>query len=66
MKVTVNGQPRELDAAATVGTLVDAEVADRRGVAVAIDGEVLPRAEWDATTLEAGARVEVVGAVQGG
>ncbi len=66
MKVTVNGQPRELDAAATVGTLVDAEVADRRGVAVAIDGEVLPRAEWDATTLETGARVEVVGAVQGG
>ena len=66
MKVTVNGKPRELAESATVGTLVDAEVADRRGVAVAVDGEVLPRSEWDTTTLEGGARVEVVGAVQGG
>lgn len=66
MMVTVNGRPRELDAAATVGDLIDAEVADRRGVAVAVDGEVLPRAEWDTTNLDDGARVEVVGAVQGG
>lgn len=66
MKVTVNGQSRELDTAATVGALVDAEVADRRGVAIAVDGEVLPRAEWDTTTLTDGARVEIVGAVQGG
>jgi sulfur carrier protein len=37
-----------------------------RGVAVALDGEVLPRATWDAQTLRDGARVEVVGAIQGG
>jgi sulfur carrier protein len=37
-----------------------------RGVAVALDGEVLPRATWGAQTLQDGARVEVVGAIQGG
>jgi len=37
-----------------------------RGVAVALDGEVLPRATWDAQPLLDGARVEVVGAIQGG
>lgn len=37
-----------------------------RGVAVALDGEVLPRAQWDSQRLHDGARVEVVGAIQGG
>jgi sulfur carrier protein len=37
-----------------------------RGVAVALDGEVLPRGEWDTQRLQDGARVEVVGAIQGG
>ena len=66
MKVEVNGQPRELDDATTLGALVDAEVADRRGVAVAVDGEVAARDTWDERPLTDGARVEIVGAVQGG
>lgn len=67
MRITVNGHPRELDGGPhTVGALVDQEVADRRGVAVAVDGEVVPRAEWDDRVLVDGAAVELVGAVQGG
>lgn len=66
MKLTVNGQPRELDGPRTVGGLVDGEVADRRGVAVAVDGEVVPRAQWDERELVDGSAVEIVGAVQGG
>lgn len=66
MRIEVNGTTREVDDEATVGALVDTEVADRRGVAVALDGEVLPRADWDTTPLERGARIEIVGAVQGG
>ena len=66
MKVEVNGQLRELDAPTTLGVLVDREVADRRGVAVAVDGEVAARDTWDELTLTDGARVEIVGAVQGG
>ena len=37
-----------------------------RGVAVAVDAEVVPRGEWDTTELDDGARVEVLRAIQGG
>lgn len=66
MKITVNGHPRELDGPRAVGALVDREVADRRGVAVAVDGEMVPRAEWDDRELGDGMAVEILGAVQGG
>lgn len=38
----------------------------RLGVAVALDGEVVPRSRWAATELSAGHRLEIVTAVQGG
>lgn len=66
MRILVNGRWREVAEAVTVSELVDADVSDRRGVAVALDGEVVPRAAWDTTGLEDGAHVEIVGAVQGG
>jgi sulfur carrier protein len=68
MQVTVNGRTAELPEGATVATVV-AELelpAEGRGVAVAIDAEVVPRGAWDRTVLGEGARVEVVHAVQGG
>ena len=37
-----------------------------RGVAVAVDAEVVPRGQWDATQLHEGARVEILRAIQGG
>ena len=39
---------------------------ERRGVAVAVDGEVVPRSAWEQHRLTEGQRVEVVGAIQGG
>jgi sulfur carrier protein len=39
---------------------------ERRGVAVAVNGEVVPRSEWPASSLAAGARVEIVTAAAGG
>lgn len=66
MRVQVNGEDREVPADSTLGALVDTLVADRRGVAVALDGEVVPRSSWDTTPLDNGASIEVVGAVQGG
>ena len=68
----VNGEPYPLDDAPTVADLVarlvPAFAADRtaRGIAVAVDDAVLPRSAWETTTVHPGARVEVVGAVQGG
>lgn len=66
MRIQVNGRARDVEAALRVGTLVDDQVPDRRGVAVAVDGEVVPRAAWDTTGLYDGAEVEIVAAVQGG
>jgi sulfur carrier protein len=37
-----------------------------RGVAVAVDAEVVPRGQWEATELHDGARVEILRAIQGG
>ena len=37
-----------------------------RGVAVAVDAEVVPRGQWDSTELHEGARVEILRAIQGG
>jgi sulfur carrier protein len=39
---------------------------DARGVAVAVDGEVVPRARWELFALAEDARVEVLTAMQGG
>lgn len=66
--ITLNGEPRDLPAGATVADAVLASGApvDGRGVAVALDGEVLPRREWPLTSLEEGRQVEVLRAVQGG
>jgi sulfur carrier protein len=68
MTIELNGEPVELDAPATVSTVVAQSGADvsRRGVAVAVDGEVVPRSAWDNTNLSDGQRVEIVGAIQGG
>jgi sulfur carrier protein len=68
VNVTVNGEPRQLPAGATVASVV--ELLDvtpgARGVAVALDEEIVTRAQWADTTLHEGARLEVVAAIQGG
>ena len=68
MLVRVNGDARELAAGTTVAGVVAslAGIPDGRGVAVALDGEVVPRGRWGQTELADGARIEVVVAVQGG
>jgi sulfur carrier protein len=65
--VTLNGERRELGERATVETVVLAAGATNgRGVAVALDGEVVPRGEWATTEVRDGQQVEVLHAVQGG
>jgi sulfur carrier protein len=66
--VHVNGEPRDLEEGATVATVVDAldVPRGRRGVAVAVDAEVVPRPRWESRRLREGERVEVLTAIQGG
>jgi sulfur carrier protein len=64
--VTLNGEAHELPDDATVETAVRALGAPDDGVAVAVDGEVVPRGEWARTEVREGQQVEVLRAVQGG
>jgi sulfur carrier protein len=64
--ILLNGQPQPLAASTVAALLEQEEIADARGVAVALNGAVVPRAEWDRTPLNAGDAVEIVRARQGG
>ena len=64
--IRVNGEEAALELA-TVAELVASHVAaEARGIAVALNGAVLPRAKWTETRLTAGDRVAIVRARQGG
>ena len=66
--VTINGKLLSLPDGATVRDAVEASgtPANARGVAAAVDGEVVPRRKWAEISLDDGLEVEVLHAVQGG
>lgn len=68
MRLVLNGEAREVAEGATVADVVARlELpAGTRGVAVAVDAEVVPQSAWQRTELHEGATVEVLHAVQGG
>ena len=65
--VEVNGRPEEV-AAETVASLLAEKGVDAggRGIAVALNGAVVPRGRWAQTPVRAGDAVEIVQAKQGG
>ncbi len=68
MRVHVNGLARELPEGTTVLDVLEllAVAPQARGVAVALDAEVVPRSAWGEQRLLDGAHVEVLVAIQGG
>lgn len=67
MKLKLNGEERQLNAGASIPDVLGIlgfEAA--RGVAVAVNGDVVPRSEWEEFALSDGMRVEILRAVQGG
>jgi sulfur carrier protein len=66
MTLTVNGDRRELPPGTTLAELIGQLTETARGIAAAVDGEVVPRRAWPDRTLADGAVVEIVTAVQGG
>ena len=60
-KVEIDGPARVVDVLQRIGVTVHAA-----GVAVARNGEVVPRSAWATAGLSAGDRIEVLHAVQGG
>jgi len=67
VRIELNGVSRELPDGATLAEAArEAGALRGRGVAIALDGEVVPRVEWDSTPLADESKVEVLAAIQGG
>jgi sulfur carrier protein len=66
VRATVNGHAVELRAGATVADVVAEACESDRGVAVALDREVVPRSLWSSVVVPDGSHVEIVTAVAGG
>lgn len=68
MNLTLNGQPQTLDAdRLTVAALLDRlDIAQQKGVAVAVNNAVVPRSQWGEQQVGDGDAVEIIRATQGG
>jgi sulfur carrier protein len=66
VKLLVNGEACEVDDGMTVAALATSVLDRPKGVAVAVNGEVVPRSAWPTTALRDDDRVEVVTAKRGG
>lgn len=66
MKAKVNGDEWELPDGASIGDVMRRLGAPTAGIAVAHEGELVPRASWPDTPVKDGDSIEVLTAVQGG
>lgn len=66
MTLVVNGERRKLEAGITVSELVSTLGRESRGIAVAVNEELVPRRDWPVTKLREHDRVEVLTAAAGG
>ena len=65
-RATVNGEPAEIGPGTTVADIVAVWCPSGRGIAVARNGEVVPRSAWGGEPVRAGDAIEIVTAVAGG
>jgi sulfur carrier protein len=63
--IRVNGEKQDF-VDESVAELLERLSIETRGIAVAIDGEVVRRSEWSDTRIKSGAVIEIVTAVAGG
>jgi sulfur carrier protein len=66
MEIVINGTPHQVADEMSLERAVSLISQAATGIAVAVNGEVVRRASWPSTRLEAGDEVEVLIAVQGG
>jgi len=66
VQILVNGRAHGVAAGSTVDQVVAAVTDQESGIAVAVNGEVVPRRGWPATPVAEGDQIEIVTAVQGG
>ena len=66
VRITVNDEPRELPAEATVADLVAGLALGPRRIAIEVNRAVVPRAEYETVRLTDGDTVEIIHFVGGG
>jgi sulfur carrier protein len=66
MRVTVNGEATELPVGSTIADLIARLELEPRGIAVAVDGEVVTRRTWAERSLAEDETVEILSIAQGG
>jgi sulfur carrier protein len=66
IRITVNGKPREIERAVDLPALLAAFEINPRLVAVAINGDVIPKSEYASAYVRAGDELEIVRMVGGG
>jgi sulfur carrier protein len=66
VKLVVNGEDRTLPEGSTVSDLLESLALEPRGVAVAVNREVVSKSQWQEFELSDGQRIEILRAVQGG
>jgi sulfur carrier protein len=68
MELTINGKKKDAGDIDTLDELMTGLGYDAasKGMAVAVNGTVIPRGRWKTTSLNAGDSIEIIHAVQGG
>jgi sulfur carrier protein len=68
MKIKINGELKELKSKICLSELIQQHLnnKDPKGVAVAMNGKIIPKQQWRSTTLNDVDDIEIVHAVQGG
>ncbi len=66
ISLTINGKPRELEAETALPDLLRSLDVDPRLVAVAVNGEVIPKTQYEGAVVREGDVVEIVRMVGGG
>lgn len=66
IQITLNGMALDVMEGISLGELVDARGLERRMIAVEYNSEIIPRYDYDDTTIQAGDQLEIVHMVGGG
>ena len=66
MRIKLNGEARELEAPLSLKEFVVSEGLKPEGVAVAVDGNIVPKARWDGFVVGEGMSVDIYDMVAGG
>ena len=66
MQITLNGKETECAENTSVKGLLEHNGISPVNIAVAVNGRVVPKAEWDNTAITGGAKIIIIKAVQGG